>query len=1020
MKKLETLQNAYRTQPRAVRISTWLIAFYLLYALLLGLLTPYVLQSKVPQWLGDFTGRQVSIQKITINPFLLRIRVTDFRIAEADSNDDFFRFGLLELDAGFLTSLFTFTPTIEHLYIDELYSQLIRQQGGADPRFNFSDMLNRITAQPAPEAAKQEQKENSGIPHIRLGLLRFSRGELKVLDKVTGAELVYPDLSFELAQLDTRANLPSSVRTEEEGKPDNLYQLALATQEGGSIELDGLFQLAPLAVSGNVALKHIALPPLWPLSEDIVEARLTRGRLDFSIQYQLLETPQGFGFKAGQGQLTLSEIALSDASDERITVESLAVNQLAIDSFNQRVDIADVSIDAPVVSATYSHDGIDLARMFTPKSGSADAVKPATKANNEAQSDWRIVLGGLRLSGGDIQLQEKAIAEQMYWRAFPINITTGTVDTRFTAPVEYAIDLAMSGEPQALPESAQGKFSSQGLIYVPEQKVEASVNVSDLVLSQAQPYLQSIINIAVEDGTFSTTGNVKAGADGQIELSASARINDLVVLDGLQHEPLLKWQVMTVDGIHYVSQDNRLAIAGITLEKPYAKLLIDEQKRTNISAIMVSNTPSVAQQESAQQAPPRESDDTSAPMDVRIETIKVKEGTAYFADESLTPQFASSLESLNGSVNKLYSDTGTAAEVAISGKIDSYAPVSLNGEINPLLDDMYLDLDFAVSGAELTSVNPYSGTYMGYYIDKGLLSLDVRYKVQNNELDGDNHVVIDQLTLGRQSDSEQALSLPLGLAVALLQDSDGVIDLGLEVSGDLENPDFSFGSIILKALGNLITKAVTAPFSFLASLVGSEDELNHIEFTAGQDSLSEQASSRLATLAEALNQRPGLRVSIEGGVDAVSDARELAVSQLHQTLLQRSGLASLPEDLSASNIPLQGPLPAALEAMFTEQFTIPVEQERERFTTQLQANSEEPVTAEQIPRAMHIAMYNRLRDEISVTEAQLAGLAQRRGKMVKAYLANEAGVDASRLFLLNSRQHLQSAASQVVLSLEAN
>ncbi|MCP4060422.1 MAG: DUF748 domain-containing protein [Pseudoalteromonas sp.] len=534
-------------------------------------------------------------------------------------------------------------------------------------------------------------------------------------------------------------------------------------------------------------------------------------------------------------------------------------------------------------------------------------------------------------------------------------------------------------------------------------------------------------------------------------VSGDATVDNLTILDGLHYEPLVKWQSLDVADLRFSLDDNTLDIASVDITEPYAKILIDEQKRTNLGAIIRSgesssenasevgdakegsvnspengeaegdsvNSPETGVVEGDSVNTPETSDAEGSTLAISIAAINLNNGSAYFADESLTPQFASSIESLNGSIEQLTSNAGSAAKVAINGKIDSYAPVSLKGEINPLLEELFLDLDFAVEGAELTSVNPYSGTYMGYYIDKGLLSLDVRYKVQNSELDGNNHVVIDQLTLGRKSDSEQALSLPLGLAVALLQDNDGVIDLGLEVSGDLDNPDFSFGSIILNALGNLITKAVTAPFTFLASLVGSEDELNRVDFAAGQDSLDEQAIQRLTTLAEALNKRPGLRVSIEGTVDAVSDARELAVAQLHQQLLERSGLDTLPDNFSASNVPLEGPLPSTLETLFSETFSDSVQDEQRRIRAQLQNNNDEPVTEQQVTRALHIAMYNRLRDSITIPESELAALAQKRGKRVKAYLVNQAQVDAGRLFLLNSREHLQSQSSSVELSLQA-
>ena len=1040
MSKLNTWRKGYHQQPRWLRVSEWCLLAYLLYALLLGLLTPYVLTSKLPAALSQTLGREVTVDTISINPFLLRIRVTNFSIAEADQRNDFVRFSQLEADAAFWRTLLTFTPTLEHFYLNGPYARLTREQGGETTEFNFSDIIRHIQSQSSPEEAEEGAGDESGIPHLRLGLLNVADGKVEVFDRVSGAELVYPDLALELANLDTHATISDNARSEEQGSSDNLYQVNVTTTEGGTVYVDGLFQLAPLALTGKVVIKKLALPPLWPLSDDIIKARLTDGTLDFSVGYEVRETEQGFRFRANDGQLAVHSLALSDTTRQRIALERFSLTDMRLDTDSQRVDIAGLKLEAPYINGVYDNDGLDLVSLLMPAGIAQNNAEPEDNPQPEETTAWQVVLGELAISEGDVQLHDKAVAQSMYWRVHPITLTTSEIDSHFSTPVDYEVALAISGNSQAIPENAQGELVTRGSADLATQAVVGELTLSDIALSQVQSYLTPFVNLSLSEGALSATTRYEVAESGKTLLvSGDATVDNLTILDGLHYEPLVKWQSLDVADLRFSLADNTLDMASVNIIEPYAKILIDEQKRTNIGAIIRSgesssenasevgdakegsvNTPEngEAEGDSVDTSVTGEAEGSS--LAISIAAINLNNGSAYFADESLTPQFASSIESLNGSIEQLTSDAGSAAKVAINGKIDSYAPVSLKGELNPLLEELFLDLDFAVEGAELTSVNPYSGTYMGYYIDKGLLSLDVHYKVQNSELDGDNHVVIDQLTLGRKSDSEQALSLPLGLAVALLQDNDGVIDLGLEVSGDLDNPDFSFGSIILNALGNLITKAVTAPFTFLASLVGSEDELNRVDFTAGQDSLDEQATQRLTTLAEALNKRPGLRVSIEGTVDAVSDARELAVAQLHQQLLERSAQDALPDDFSASNVPLEGPLASTLETLFSETFSDSVQDEQQRIRAQLQNNNEEPVTEQQVTRALHIAMYNRLRDSITIPESELAALAQERGKRVKAYLVNQAQVEAGRLFLLNSREHLQSQSSSVELSLQAD
>lgn len=1047
---LKNLTTSFSRLPRWLRISTYLIIAYLVYALILGVITPLVLQSQLPKSLTETLGRQTSIDKIRINPFLLRVRVTGFAIAEQNSNDAFVRFDLLETDFGFWRTLTTLAPTIEHIYLISPYSKFERLEQGDTTRFNFSDIIDQLAANGESQSEPSDSEETS-VPHVRLDRFHLEDGQIELSDNVTGAALSYPDLELDLANIDTRANISLQPEKVKDNERENRYRLDIVSHDGGKFHFDGLFQLAPLEVAGQISSTNISLPPLWPLSEDIIEAQLTGGKLDFNVQYRLAENADGIVLKAGNGSLTLSGLALSDSNTEKLTIDKIALNGLALDTAASSVDIESLAISHPMVNGVYSEDGLDLISIFTPQTAHATSPQPVqNKASSDDEEEepatvlstdasgtapaWLVTLNAFSLNDGDIQLTEKQIADSVNWRVSQLAMSTGEIRSDFSKPVSYEVSFGVAGDPDNIPQDTAGTFSASGAADISNLAFDGEVKLDALSLSQLQPYIIPYVNLSLTDGAASAQGRFEANGDGKILFEGSAGVTSLNILDGLHFEPLLKWQDMQISGLRYSTDDNALTLQNIDLTAPYAKLLIDEQRRTNIGAIIKSDDKEAAQSETAQagsgsaETADGANDDSAAPDNapvtpllVKISNIDIDIGSAYFADNSLTPRFASGIESLNGSVSDLYSRSGTAAKVDIEGRIDGYAPVSLKGSLNPLLEDMFLDLNFAVSGAELTSVNPYAGTYMGYYIDAGLLSLDVEYKLQNNELDGDNHVVIDQLTLGRESDSEQALSLPLGLAVALLQDSDGVIDLGLEVSGDLDNPDFSFGSIILNALGNAIKKAVTAPFSFLASLVGSDDdELNEVDFSAGSSDLDDAASQRLTTLADALRQRPGLRLSIEGTVNEVNDTRQLKISKLNDELVSTAGIQSLPENFSASEIPLEGPLAQTVEQLFTERLNSTVEAERENIVTQLQQGKDTSPDDDAVTRAMHIAMYNQLREQVTISEGDLFALAGERAKAVKVFLANEADIKASRLFLLNSSQHLKSETSSALLTLKAD
>ena len=1147
------MQNAmsrFSTKPKWFRLSTYLVLIYLTYALLIGVVTPAVLKAKLPNIVKENIGRDAAVEDIAINPFLLKIEVTNFVIypnihSSNESEDNvviqnqenhFFSVGNVSLDVGFWQSLFTFTPAVESLTIDEPFVSIARLSESEDTQiFNFSDILTHIEKRNTNVPTEPEDASEGQIPRITLRDFALNEGRVVIEDKVTNTLLDYPELSVDLQDLDTHALISSSNVGNKNANPKsdksesdqsngklafNQYQFNLLTAEKGNIAIDGEFQLSPLKVTTDIAINDVALTPLWSLSKDLIEADLVDGKVNLSLHAEVFEQDTAFQFILERGEFAVNNLVFNagsspattgtaKSSQEIIAIPAFAIHDINVNALEQQVSIAEVAFDNVRVSGLFDRSGLDLQRLFTPKSSAADATSAnanpsaAQKGNSETEDEdvsnvatdsteelahdtsWYVELHQFAFNDGSIDLIERSVSDGTYYRISNLNIKSGKVTTDFSKPISYTTSLHVSADPQTFSDTSKGALSSSGSVVIAEQTVQGKAAIEQLVLSQFQQYVSPHANVTLEDGLFNLNvefdGAFMNAADKEnidsLNVKASTSINNLSVLDDAS-SPLLQWLSLKVDNIEFDHASNQLSVDNIHLQAPFARLIIDEAKQTNVSKLIVASSDKSANSESSSEtgsATTSKASNANVPagttaepsqaneLAIAVNTISIENGKAYFADHSLTPKFASAIESLNGKVLGIDSRSTSPANVDITGKIDNYAPVKLAGTIHPLKDDIDLDLDFSVKGAELTSVNPYSGTYMGYYIDKGLLSLAVQYKLNGKALEGKNHVVIDQLTLGKKSNSDQALSLPLGLAIALLEDRNGVIDLGLDVSGDIDSPDFSFGSIILNAIGNIITKAVTAPFSLLANLVGSDDELDNVEFGFGEHSLNADAQEKLNTLAKALKKRPGLRVNIEGTVNAMSDASALAQRQLNTTLLTRSGYADSPattgnvstnekslaggenessntlgrvqrDSISGSSIPLEGPLADALLSYYVEVFTPDLNQEYENMVAQLYPeltnsdneqsqksadNNKEVINEESVNRALSIARYNKLRNNIDIPESDLILLADARSKAVKGYLANEAEVEANRLFLLNTQHDLHTEFSGVELTLEA-
>lgn len=1046
----------FKALPKYIRIATYLVFTYGVFLLLLGVVTPLVLEKQIPSQLSQLTGRTVTVSKVSINPFLLRVTVNDFKIAEQQQEDTFVGFKQLQFEPLFWKSVFTLTPTLDYA---TLSAPMVNVASETDPQGNlilsFQDILDNIEKNAASEqpetSATTEETDNSPIA-FKANKLAITDGSVTYADNSKKVTFRYPKIDFSLDDIDSLSLLENKANNEEVKESDekpvdfNKFVLTLAGENNHLINFDGRFQLYPLLVNSHLAIEHFSLPSVWPYAADYLNGQLSKGELAFSSQISLADENQNLIVRTKEGQLTFSDLFLAtQKSRPEISLASLSIGQIGIDSAKQSVLIDAINMNKLNIQGELKKNGIDLAGLYkqpaskntpTPtKPKTSTEAKPQanseTVSTKENQKDWLVVINQFNLSNSQISVIDNAIANKVNWQLNPINIQLADIQSDLAKPIQYEIDLGLFNTVKTEQKPLIGKIHGQGQIDNQQQQVDGNLKITGIDLSDLQPYLKPYVNIDLKKGLFSTEGKLHTAFDGEdLTFNGNIDIKSLHINDKLENKPFLTWSDMVVNKLAYNQSKSSLSINTITLDKLYSKVLIDKNKNTNINDILnASGDKKSLQKDTKTKTDTKQSKSktttkatkpstTKNDLKITINKILFKDGSAYFSDQSLTPNFASGINSINGYIGKLTSDANTAAKVDLKGKIDKYAPLTIKGEINPLLETPYLDLALDIQGAELTSINPYSGTYAGYYIDKGQMSLTLNYWLKNNQLKGSNHVFIDQLQLGEPSNSELATSLPIKLAIALLQDRNGVIDLGVNVSGDINDPSFGIGSIVLTALKNIIVKAVTAPFALLANLIGSDDELNIVQFASGTAALSADEEDKLAKLASALTERPGLKLSLEGHVAKNSDAIALAETQLQTQLQTVSGLDALPEGLTASQLPLEGPLVDGLETVYEQQFGDIADSLRDTIESKMkEATPNKDIDDNEVTKRLHITMYNQLVNAQDVSEDALTQLAYTRATNVKTYLVNQK-IDPQRIFLINSRLSQKEDKSEVSITLD--
>jgi len=364
----------------------------------------------------------------------------------------------------------------------------------------------------------------------------------------------------------------------------------------------------------------------------------------------------------------------------------------------------------------------------------------------------------------------------------------------------------------------------------------------------------------------------------------------------------------------------------------------------------------------------------------------------------------------------LSSNPSSRAKVDLRGEVDQFSPVSINGEVNVLSAALYTDLTMSFKNIELSIFNPYSGRFAGYNIAKGKLTTDMHYKVVDRKLDAEHHIVIDQLEFGDKTASKDAVSLPVKLAVALLKDRNGVIDLPLPITGSLDDPKFRLAPIIWKVLLNILEKAVTAPFALLGSLFGSGPELQFVDFQPGSNDLSAAQSDKVKALVKALEQRPQLKLEVPiatvpslDGPALVTAAFQSQIAEV-QAEPQKGGKKGAASAAPPSFDQLD---PAAKLDALTRLYARDFGGEP-KYPDSVTAIKQKPdLTAAKID-----FLTTALHDHITVGQDQLTALGQQRALALQRALLTDTGIDPGRIFLVaNDKAKEKDGAVRVELSL---
>ena len=964
-----------------------------LYSLLGFLILPGVGLRIANQQLTQFSSVPASLERLQFNPFSLELSLWGLHIGEAGQEQLAIQrfYANLQLDSLWLGALH-----LADIELDKPHGEVLF---GKDGTLNLTQLF-KLPASTEPAAAEAPSQPFA----LRIARIKLSGGNLHFQDLRPSepVEFLYDDLNLELHNLSTL--------------PDDKAELNLVATgpKGGRIDWSGTLSLVPIGSSGSLKVSDGQMQAFWPYVRDAVPLVLEEGLLNLATDYQLS--------LSNSTQLLLNNIQLQVAPFAIETVDgrpllklaNLQISETSVDLAKQQVVVGKIRSQHLETWAAREADGqLDWQKLLAKpaaapaanEGGAGSAPAPAAAANEtpatttqpaveqpstatsttqpaakteEPGKAWQVLLRDVQLRDYQVHLADRVPEQDVAIDLGPLNLDLQDFDSLGTSPFSLKLDTGLG---------QQGKLQVAGQAQLSPTTASLQVISRDIDLRVAQAYLSPFMRLELRSGLLGSDLEVQLANTEPLAFSVSgkAQVNQLHSLDTLKERDFLRWQQLDLLGLNY-QHGASLSIDKLQLNQPYARFIINEDLTTNVSDLVIAQP---AESQAAAQAAAKPAD---KPLAIYIGEITFKDGSANFADFSLTPNFATAIQQLGGRIGTLDSLTQKPADVTIAGKVDRYAPVSVKGSLNPFDPLDSLDLSTQFKQVELTTLTPYSGKFAGYRIRKGRLNLDLHYQISKGQLTAENSVVVEQLQLGEKVDSPSAVDLPIRLAVALLKDSDGKIVISLPVKGDLNNPQFSVMPIVWQTLRNLVLRAAQAPFKFIGGLVsgGSEVDLSSVHFTAGSSELDGSAQNALDTLASALKERPTLRLEVEGMSAPSSDGLPLAEQRLQREyqntyyrILQRRG-DTVPAEASQLEVPEdeQGPL---LEGIY-----------RARLKQQPPAEWAELDDEQRSAKLREAVVQSWARSQLLQRQ-----LAQDRAAMIKDYLVDRGGLSGERIYLLD-------------------
>ncbi|MCX7918969.1 MAG: DUF748 domain-containing protein [bacterium] len=821
---------------------------------------------------------------------------------------------------------------------------------------------------------KSEKKSESGSAQINIDSFRIEQARIAFQDFKPANPFQTVIESFDLTAENISTASSSSAR----------YLCSLTTKEKEEVTAAGTLIIEPFASQGTFAFNRIPVKKYTPYYQTEILFQVKDGTCQVAGNYNVTQEPTKPIQQFSAVTITISNLKLTKdiGQPDFVIIPNFTAKDIAVDVLNKTILAKEIaSSKGKLVVERYPSGRFSFDSLFQTTNPEPTIPVPSQPTNLERQ--WRAKIERINLDKYTINWIDQTLA-----RAAEINLTDLKLNIANLSNVSSDGRARLNLSCQF---DKKGSFNTSGWLTLTPVMLQSDLALQKLEVFLLQPYIEDRIKILITSGYASITGAItyRTNQNGTpvITYTGQAQLAEFVSKEKLTGEDFLKWNSFEVNGIEFASDPFTVHIRDIGLTDVYTNVVINADSTINLSDIFVSNdTTQIVTVSTTKPAEPPTS------KLIKIDRITLNQGKINFVDKSISPAYTTQFSDITCQIIGLTSESTTAGDIMLTGRIDNTAPIQIIGKINPLREELYIDLKLAMKNFDMNALTPFSSKYVGYTIEKGKLFLDISCLIDKRKLDSKNTVFLDQFDFGNKVDSPDALKLPVKLGVALLKDLNGEIHLDIPVSGNLDDPKFRIGTIILKIIINIFTKALTSPFSLLGAILGGNaEEFSYLEFAPAHYQITEANIQKLDKLVDALVKRPALQLEITGYVDVNQDRealRELMFSRKLKSLKLQELIKKGEPDRPVDEVVID---PKEYERYLT------IVYKKEKFPKE--KNIIGLTKTLPVPE-----MEQLIRQNIIITDDDLKLLAANRAKSVQQYIIATNKVKPERIFLTEPKQ----------------